>query len=361
MFHTSYSLLWIQMLADYYAHSGDLGLVREVLPAVRLVLALFHTYVGSSGLVTEAPNYMFLDWCQVDGYEYHHPPCVIGQGYLSAFYIQALRDSARLFELAGEIAEAEILAGRAKEMTAAFVRELWVPEKGLFCDGIPFRSQVEPNQWLPEDKDCIYFSKHTNALAVAYEIAPPELAQTIMQRIMQDDALPRVQPYFMHFVFDALQQAGLFEQYGFQEIRKWKALLDEHPSSLKEGWNFGDYSHAWGASPVYQFYTQVLGVTPAAPGFRQVRIQPHLGDLTWAEGTIPTPHGPIRCRWERQAGRIVGTLSIPPAVTAHVALPQPEMGSSLSLNGTLVWENQQRINTPWQTRIHRSLIEITLM
>ena len=58
--------------------------------------------------------------------------------------------------------------------------------------------------------------------------------------------LPTVQPYFMHFVFEALHKSGLFAEFGFQEIRKWKVLLDEHPSSLKECWDMGDYSHAWG-------------------------------------------------------------------------------------------------------------------
>ena len=44
-----------------------------------------------------------------------------------------------------------------------------------------------PNQWLPEDKDQVYFTKHTNALAVAYGIAPSDWRKGIIQQIMRDD------------------------------------------------------------------------------------------------------------------------------------------------------------------------------
>ena len=44
------------------------------------------------------------------------------------------------------------------------------------------------------------------------------------------------------------------------------------------------------------FYT--LGVTPAEPGYAAACIAPRLGPLAWAEGTVPTPHGPIHVRAE---------------------------------------------------------------
>ena len=347
MFHTSYSLLLVQMLVDYWVYTGDEEVVRRMLPAVQDVLALFHGYVGKSGLVTEAPNYMFMDWVDVDGYNLHHPPCVLGQGYLSALYYRALQNTTRLCQLSGAQAEAALYTARAESLRDAFIRELWVPEKGLFCDGKPFRSQQPPNPWLPADKDQLYFSRHTNALAVAYQLAPPEWAESIIQRMMKDDALPVVQPYFMHFVFEAIHQAGLFKEYGFRELRRWKALLDEHPTSLKECWDTGDYSHAWGGTPAYQFFARVLGITPSAPGFHTVHIQPELGDLDWVEGQAPTPLGIIRCHWERKNGQVSGKISIPAAVTARLSLAvSAEDTQSIRLNGAPLSENlSHRTNT----------------
>ena len=59
----------------------------------------------------------------------------------------------------------------------------------------------------------------------------------------------------------------------------------------------------------------VLGVNVVEPGCRAVRIDPHLGDLDWVEGTYPTPLGVIRVRHEKRAdGRISSELDIPKGI-----------------------------------------------
>ena len=62
MFHTSYSLLWVQMLNHYYQYTGDIQLVKELLPDVNKLNKLFETYLDSDYLVSNAPDYMFMDW-----------------------------------------------------------------------------------------------------------------------------------------------------------------------------------------------------------------------------------------------------------------------------------------------------------
>jgi hypothetical protein len=59
----------------------------------------------------------------------------------------------------------------------------------------------------------------------------------------------------------------------------------------------------------------VLGVSPAEPGFSKVKIEPKLGRLQWAEGSYPTPKGPIRVRHEKQAdGSVKSDITLPPGV-----------------------------------------------
>jgi len=41
--------------------------------------------------------------------------------------------------------------------------------------------------------------------------------------------------------------------------------------------------HAWSASPNYDLLATVCGIEPAEPGFKSVRIEPHLGPLTWSK------------------------------------------------------------------------------
>ena len=40
-------------------------------------------------------------------------------------------------------------------------------------------------------------------------------------------------------------------------------------------------------------------VTVLEAGCRKIRIVPNLGDLEWAEGSVPTPRGPVVIRIEK--------------------------------------------------------------
>jgi hypothetical protein len=45
----------------------------------------------------------------------------------------------------------------------------------------------------------------------------------------------------------------------------------------------------------------VLGVNILAPGCKTIKIEPHLGDLQWVEGTYPTPYGLIYIKHTKDA------------------------------------------------------------
>ncbi|TFH15296.1 MAG: hypothetical protein E4H02_08190 [Lentisphaerales bacterium] len=311
MFHTSYSLLWVWMVMDYMMYSGDLETVHMVMAEIHDLLDLFDSYIGSIGLITKAPNYMFMDWVGVGGFSLHHPPGSMGQGYMSAFYFRALRYGAELSRLCGDESRAQVYNRRATALKSAFNQHLWSRERGLYRDGVPGTTEAAPGKWLPVDSKEESFTVHTNAVAVAVGIAPPESRQTIMRKVLGNDSLPLVQPYFMHYVFEALAEAGLFEEYAFDIMYRWKELLKEHPSSLKEMWDGGDYSHAWGGTPAYQLSTRVLGISSRKPGFHALSLSPCLGPLRMARGAIPTPHGPIQAAWHMDGNSLTGSFCGP--------------------------------------------------
>ena len=66
-----------------------------------------------------------------------------------------------------------------------------------------------------------------------------------------------------------------------------------------------------GAAPALT--TNVLGVRPTSPGFATFVVTPHPGDLEWARGDVPTPHGTIHVSWKLAAGRAVVSVSAPRA------------------------------------------------
>jgi len=72
--------------------------------------------------------------------------------------------------------------------------------------------------------------------------------------------------------------------------------------------------HGWSAGPCYFLPRHVLGIRPAEPGFRRVGIWPRLGDLAWARGSVPTPHGLFEVEWENNDGEVRGTFRLPEGI-----------------------------------------------
>lgn len=307
-FHTSYSLLWLQDLIQYYDYTGDASLPVELAQPAHKLLDQFETYIGANGLISNAPNYMFMDWVTIAGFNCHHPPAVIGQGYMTALYYRALADDKRIAELQGDQPRIAHNGALMAGIKTAFDRELWNSEQGLYRDGKPNQSTVALNQWMPADNNIETFSTQVNSLAVVCGLTDPERSNAIMRKVMSREDL-NCQPYFMHFVFEALTKAGLFEDYAMAQMARWKILPDSQ--SFYEMWDTGDRSHAWNATPLFQMSGVILGVTPLEPGFKTFAVSPHPCDLKWAKGAVPTPHGPIRLEWHRDGERLQMNLSVP--------------------------------------------------
>jgi hypothetical protein len=73
--------------------------------------------------------------------------------------------------------------------------------------------------------------------------------------------------------------------------------------------------HGWASGPTAWLSEHVLGVQVVEPGCNVVRIEPHLADLDWAEGTFPTPMGVIKIRHEkREDGSIQSSIEAPAGV-----------------------------------------------
>ncbi len=340
-FHTSYALLWLQTLINYYDYTGDRELIKELASTVQGLLSAWDSFKGQNGLISEAPNYMFMDWVTIDGFECHHPPAVIGQGYISAFYYRALQDASRVADLCGDRGLVRTYRQRRTALKIAFNRELWVEERGLYRDGKPFQTNVKPREWLPADKDIETFSPHVSTLAVLYDLAPPAQQPQILRRVIIQEPL-NCQPYFMHFVFESIQHAGLFEKFGVEQMHRWKIVEDT--KTFREMWNSGDLSHGWIASPLIQMSSVLLGVKSATPGYESAVIAPQTCGLKWVHGTVPTPQGNIDVDWKAVPGKFDLTALIPGRMTALMEIPlQGITDPTIKCNSKTVWEHGKAV------------------
>lgn len=300
MFHTTYSLIWVQMVKDYVDYSGDIAVIDEIKDALDILLCRFEKYISESGLPEKAPNYMFVDWMVVDGYSLHHPPKALGLSVLSAFYYRALVIAGDLYQMVQCHERAAYFRNSVANLKKAF-QVLYHEECGLYCEGLLTEDLVSTDEWLPKNPKKTYYGIYANVLAVLYDLCPDEEKQKLLRRTLSDDTLADVQPYFMHFVIEAVWSSGLFKEYGMEILRRWIPMVQACDKGLAEGWHLPqedyvfDHSHAWGGTPAYQLPTRLLGLEILEAGMKKIRIHPQLYGLQWAEIEYPTPYGLIRC------------------------------------------------------------------
>ena len=69
--------------------------------------------------------------------------------------------------------------------------------------------------------------------------------------------------------------------------------------------------HAWAALGSWALQRYILGVAPTAPGWSSFAVDPVASPLTWAQGTVVTPKGPIEIELETTDGRLAGRIRYP--------------------------------------------------
>ena len=300
MFHTTYSLIWVQMLWDVYMLTGERELLTDCEDALTILLERFETYIGDNGIIDNPPDYMFIDWLFPDQISTHHPPKALGQTCLNLYYYGALRTAAKVYETNGESAMAAKMTACADTIQPKIIELLYDRERGLFFEGLNTMETEDRVCWaLPQNVEKRYYRKHANILAAYFGIMDQPACQAILDKVMTDSSLGELQPYFAHFLLDAVYRNGLRDKYTLQILEDWKIPVKDCPYGLAEGfvkpeptYSF-DHSHAWGGTPAYALPLALTGVEITEPGWRKIRLSPSLLGLADAAVEIPTPYGMI--------------------------------------------------------------------
>lgn len=295
MFHTTYSLIWLYMVWDYYMFTGDTSIFEETKEARLKLDKIFLSYLGSDGVIEKAPNFMFVDWINIDGFSLHHPPKALGQAVLTAFYIHFLDIMAKISELYDELKNTQQYQKRAHQARRAFNDRFFDLGKNIYKAGLGNVSKVPVGEWMPQNVNKKYFIRHPNILSVLYDICPNDIMESIAVKMITNPDYGPIQPYFMHFMLDMIWKMGMFDEYGIETIKKWGIMLSKTPKGLAEGWGDfkGDFSHAWGGTPAYQLPRAFLGFEMVKPGFKEIKLNPKSFGLDYVHVSLPTPFGDI--------------------------------------------------------------------
>ena len=292
-----FALWWIGMVHDYFWYVDDAAFVKRMLPGVRSVLSFFEGYQKENGSLGSLPWWRYFDWVpewsngdapqEADG-----GAALFDLQLLMAYrWATALEKAAGMSELAGVYAERE---AQLRETARALY---WDGGRQLFAD-TPAKAK---------------FSQHTNTLAVLADVVAGSEARELMVRTLTAPGLAQGALYFKFYMHQALAKVGEGDRY-LEQLDDWRGMLGIGLTTFAEvvdrpGHASRSDCHAWSASPDVEILRTVLGVDSAAPGFARVIVRPHLGKLGFAEGSVPTPRGPVDVRVEA-AGSVSVTTPV---------------------------------------------------
>ncbi|MCH5599201.1 alpha-L-rhamnosidase C-terminal domain-containing protein [Niabella ginsengisoli] len=141
---------------------------------------------------------------------------------------------------------------------------------------------------------------------------------TVCANLLKDKSLTQCTIYFKYYLHMALAKGGKGNDY-----LNW---LDVWHNNIKTGlttWaEISDLSttrsdcHAWGSSPNIEFFRTVLGIDSDAPGFKKIKIEPHLGELKKASGEIPHPNGKVNVAYTLTNGKWKISIDLPANTSA---------------------------------------------
>lgn len=306
MFHTTYSLIFVKMLYDVYMATGNVDLLKYCAEALRLLFARFETYMGDNGLIETPPDYMFIDWIYIDELSMHHPPKALGQSCLNMYYFAALDNGAKIFHILSDDFNAKKCENARNSVKNAINEHLFDKEHGIYFEGLNTPTdETLLAKYMPQNVNKRYYMKHSNILAACFGICDDETAKKLVKMVMEDKIDGDCQPYFLHFLFEAIFNCNLCEKYTLKLAEKWKEPTKACPKGLVEGfiepeptYRF-DHSHAWGGTPLYSLPKAMLGLKIMKPGMKKIELSPSLLGLERASVELLTPNGLLKCEMER--------------------------------------------------------------
>ncbi|MBB4080731.1 hypothetical protein GGR28_003366 [Lewinella aquimaris] len=289
-----FSLWYIGMLRDYMWYGTDRAFVQDKLFGVRQILDYFGKFQDADGSLRNLPNWSFTDW--VEGWPRGIPPMDEG-GHSAVLDLQlllALQNATQLEAELGMAVFAQQYREQADRLATTIRDRYWDAGRGLFAD----------------TRAHDLYSQHANSLAILAGLVPEGDLASVARHLLEDEDLAPASIYFRYYLHRALVQAGLGDDY-LSWLDVWRTNINLGLTTWAEDSDVAGARsdcHAWGSSPNIEFYRTVLGIDSAAPHFRSVRIEPHLGGIRQISGEMPHPAGSISVDYDLDAGTAVVTL-----------------------------------------------------
>ncbi|MDR3711721.1 MAG: alpha-L-rhamnosidase N-terminal domain-containing protein [Puia sp.] len=307
----TYSLLWISMVHDYWKYYKDDAFIRQMLSGVHTILDWYESkWEPATGLLGKTEYFNFVDWTREWAWDNFKAiggvPAGVEQGGSSITtmqWIYALDDAADLFDHYGKKQEAAGYRKKASVLRQNVWDKCWDKKRQLLAD----------------TPDKTVFSQHANIFGVLSNTIPSALQASVLRRINKDTSLIQCSLYFRFYLGQAFIKAGLSEEY-LDLMDPWKVMLADGLTTFAEvpGNAARSDCHPWSCSPLYEYYSTVCGIRPAAPGFSKISIRPAMGPLKWIKATMIQGGQPLQLDLRKRGNSgIEGSVLLPEGIEAE--------------------------------------------
>lgn len=313
-----YSLMWIVMIHDFYRLRDDAVFIQQFIPGIKSVLAWFEKHIDSSGMLGGLDWWNFGDWAadyQVGipiGADDSHSALITLQ------YVYTLQKVSELFDYLNLKMEANDFRQQALSAKKAVYNQCYDSSGRIFSE-------------TPEKQR---YSQHTNIFSILTGTCPEDEQHELMNKILTDPSLIQCTFYFKFYLFQALKQIGMGDQYN-ELLNPWRELIRDGLTTFPEDIRKPPRSdcHPWAASPAFHLLSIIAGIQPAEPGFKSVQIVPDFGGLKVIDASMPHPKGEIKINLKRDdSSRITGKVELPEGLTGKIIWNQKENKLSHGIN-----------------------------
>lgn len=279
--------------------------------------------------------------------------------YYNALYVVALKNAASIATYLGETSDAATWTARAETVSAAINTYNWDDSVGAFFDGYCSSDSTSYCPTHAQDGNSISIlsgAANSSRATSALSYLSANNNRTYGNSFYDNDVVSAgysdlVYAFISYFEIQARFQSGLaptaLEQirrmYGWMEasdpgITMWEGI---GASGLPYEGAFTSLCHGWSTGVVSLLTNYILGVIPTGSGFNTYSIKPIPGDVTWANGVVPTPSGPISVYWESDAvdGLFYLSVNSPAGTNGTISVPVPNSSVAVYVGSTLAWQN----------------------
>ncbi len=292
--------------------SGDLAVLEEGYPSMHAHLERVLSRLSARGVWED--DFQFGDWLDPTAPPENPIQAIADPGAIATAALhRSLALAAQTAAALGRGAEAAEWEARAAELRRAFA-DAYVTSDRRFLSDAPavyalgiVSGVVQGGEAQAAGDRLAELVRAAGHRVVAGFAGAPYLCEALSRTGHLDDAyallLGREEPSWLSPI--ARGATTVWE--------RWDSLLADGTVNPGEMTSFNHY--ALGAVADWMHRT-VVGISPAAPGYDRVRIDPRPGGgLSWARGSVRTGHGLVAAQWTRDAsGQVSVTYCAPPGV-----------------------------------------------